>query len=144
MVVKTDDEIHALSIMKVYDNFSFIFSALPKKIELLKMSKVLQLFENPYHHGKSVDKKRIIFFRQSLRHLVVFHKIKYQVFRSSFDIHCNRVIGCIVICHRYWPRNTTNTTADICDNQVHNYLRLFDVLANCPFITTETMCDYYL
>ena len=52
MVVKTDDEIHVLSIMKDYDYFSFILSALPKKVELLKMSKVLQLFENRYHHGK--------------------------------------------------------------------------------------------
>ena len=29
-------------------------------------------------------------------------------------------------------------------NQFHNILRLFDVLTNCPFTTSETMSDYYL
>ena len=26
----------------------------------------------------------------------------------------------------------------------HNILRLFDVLTNFPFTTSETICDYYL
>ena len=29
-------------------------------------------------------------------------------------------------------------------NQLHNILRLFDVLPNFPFTTSETMHDYYL
>ena len=29
-------------------------------------------------------------------------------------------------------------------NQFHNILRLFDVLPNFPFTTSETMGDYYL
>ena len=29
-------------------------------------------------------------------------------------------------------------------NHFHNILRLFDVLPNCPFTTSETMRDYYL
>ena len=29
-------------------------------------------------------------------------------------------------------------------NQFHNILRLFDVLPNFPFATSETMEDYYL
>ena len=29
-------------------------------------------------------------------------------------------------------------------NQFYNMLRLFDVLPNFPFTTSETMCDYYL
>ena len=29
-------------------------------------------------------------------------------------------------------------------NQFHNILRLFDVLLNFPFTTSETMCDYSL
>ena len=29
-------------------------------------------------------------------------------------------------------------------NHSHNILRLFDVLPNFPFISSETMCDYYL
>ena len=32
----------------------------------------------------------------------------------------------------------------IADNQFHNILRLFDVLLNFPFTTSETMGDYYL
>ena len=27
--------------------------------------------------------------------------------------------------------------------QFHNILRLFNVLSNFPFATSETMCDYY-
>ena len=30
------------------------------------------------------------------------------------------------------------------DNRFHNILRLFDVLSNFPFTTSETMGDYYL
>ena len=30
-----------------------------------------------------------------------------------------------------------------CYNQLHNILRLFDVLPNFPFTTSETMRDYY-
>ena len=29
-------------------------------------------------------------------------------------------------------------------NDFHNILRLFGVLPNFPFTTSETMCDYYL
>ena len=29
-------------------------------------------------------------------------------------------------------------------NQFHNILRLFNVLPNLPFTTSETMCNYYL
>ena len=32
----------------------------------------------------------------------------------------------------------------ITHNQFYNILRLFDVLPNFPFTTSETMCDYYL
>ena len=33
---------------------------------------------------------------------------------------------------------------DLNHNQLHNILRLFDVLPNFPFTTSETMRDYYL
>ena len=33
---------------------------------------------------------------------------------------------------------------DIICNQFHNILRLFDVLPNFPFTTSEMMGDYYL
>ena len=38
---KTDDEIFVLSIMKIFNYFSLVYSILPKKIELLKISKVM-------------------------------------------------------------------------------------------------------
>ena len=30
------------------------------------------------------------------------------------------------------------------DNHCHNIQRLFDILPNFPFTTSETMCNYYL
>ena len=39
---------------------------------------------------------------------------------------------------------TENAKENFADNQFHNILRLFDVLQNFPFTTSETMCDYYL
>ena len=41
VVAETDDEIFALSTIKIYSYFSFDFSAMPKKVELLKISKVM-------------------------------------------------------------------------------------------------------
>ena len=41
VVAKTDDEIYVLNTMKMYSYFSFGFSAVPKKIQFLKISKVM-------------------------------------------------------------------------------------------------------
>ena len=41
MVTKTDDEIYVLSTTNIYRYFSFVFSTVPKKIELLKISNVV-------------------------------------------------------------------------------------------------------
>ena len=38
VVTKTDDEIYALSVIKIY---SFYFFSVPRKVELLKISKVV-------------------------------------------------------------------------------------------------------
>ena len=43
VVTKIDDEVYVLSVTKIYSYFSFAFSALPKKVELLKILKVMQL-----------------------------------------------------------------------------------------------------
>ena len=43
VVVKTEDEICVLSNIKIYSYFSFVFSTVSKKVELLKISKVMQL-----------------------------------------------------------------------------------------------------
>ena len=41
VVAKIDDEAYVLSIIKVNSYFSFAFSVVPKKVELLKISKVM-------------------------------------------------------------------------------------------------------
>ena len=41
IVVKIDDETYVLSIIKIYSYFSFLFSVVPKKVELLKILKVM-------------------------------------------------------------------------------------------------------
>ena len=41
VVVKTEDEICVLSNIKIYSYFSFVFSTVSKKVELLKISKVM-------------------------------------------------------------------------------------------------------
>ena len=40
-VSKLDDEVYVLSIIKIYNYFLFAFSVVPKKVELLKISKML-------------------------------------------------------------------------------------------------------
>ena len=44
VVARSDDEIYVLSTIKIYSYFSFVFSVVAKKFELLKISKVMQLF----------------------------------------------------------------------------------------------------
>ena len=44
VVPKTDDEVYVLSTIKIYSYCSFVFSIVPKKVELLKIPKVLKLF----------------------------------------------------------------------------------------------------
>ena len=83
-VAKTDDEFYISSTIKVYSYFLFVFSTVPKRVQLLKISKVMQLLSKmlpPYKNGGEEDHKC---FGQSLLHPVVFQKRKYQVFRSSF------------------------------------------------------------
>ena len=41
VVVETEDEICVLSNIKIYSYFSFVFSTVSKKVELLKISKVM-------------------------------------------------------------------------------------------------------
>ena len=39
---------------------------------------------------------------------------------------------------------TKKAKENFADNPFHNIVRLFDVLPNFPFTTSETMRDYYL
>ena len=102
-----------LSIIKLY---SFhLFSVVPKKASCWKYRKWCSYFENFYHTAKIVNKKRINFL-VSLYCIWLFSRIKIsQVFWSSFvSVHCNCLIGCILIARGYRPGNTDSTTADIC------------------------------
>ena len=60
MVAKTDDEIYVLSTIKIYSHFSFVFSAVSKKVKLLKILKVTKLLPR-YENGREEDNKFIIF-----------------------------------------------------------------------------------
>ena len=60
MVAKTDDEIYVLSTIKIYSHFSFVFSAVSKKVKLLKILKVTKLLPR-YESGREEDNKFIIF-----------------------------------------------------------------------------------
>ena len=60
MVAKTDDEIYVLSTIKIYSHFSFVFSAVSKKVKLLKILKVTKLLPR-YENGREEDNKLIIF-----------------------------------------------------------------------------------
>ena len=41
VVPGTDDEVYVLSTIKIYSYFSFVFSTVLEKVELLKISKVM-------------------------------------------------------------------------------------------------------
>ena len=41
VVVKIVDDIYVLIIIKIYSYFGFVFSIVPKKVDLLKISKIL-------------------------------------------------------------------------------------------------------
>ena len=60
MVAKTDDEIYVLSTIKIYSHFSFVFSAVSRKVKLLKILKVTKLLPR-YENGREEDNKFIIF-----------------------------------------------------------------------------------
>ena len=41
VVSKTDDEVYVSSTIKMFSNFLLVFSTVPKKVQLLKISKVM-------------------------------------------------------------------------------------------------------
>ena len=41
VVAKTDDEVYVSSTIKIYSYFSFVFCTVPKKVQLLKIPKVM-------------------------------------------------------------------------------------------------------
>ena len=41
VVAKTDDEVYLSSIIKMYSYFLFVFTTVPKKVQFLRISKVV-------------------------------------------------------------------------------------------------------
>ena len=99
----------------IYGYFFFVFSVVAKKVELLKHWKWCSYFENPYHYAKIVEKKRINFLVSLYCTLLFSRKevIRFSEVALVFAC-CNCLIGCIKIAQGYQPRNTANTTVDIC------------------------------
>ena len=79
VVSKADDDVlHVLSTIKTYSYFSFVFSFVPKKVDLLEIAKVMWLrwkSIRPCKNGREEENK---FFSQLWLHPVVFLKRKCQ------------------------------------------------------------------
>ena len=111
---KTDDELSVFHFVQIYSYFLFVFSVVSKKVQLLKILKVMQLFWKFLLPCKNRRKKGNKFFGQSLLHHVVFQKRYYQaseVVLKSVPYNC--LIGCNLIVLGYQPGNTANTTVDL-------------------------------
>ena len=68
VAAKTDIEFYVSSSIKMYSYYSFVFSTLAKKVQLLKTSKVMWLPRKslqPWKKGREEDNK---FYGQSLLH----------------------------------------------------------------------------
>ena len=85
----------------MYNYFSFVFSIVPKKVELLKILKVMQLLWKFYF---SVSPSCTLFFFN--KENIKFSEVALVV------VHCNCLIGCIMNVRAYRPWNNANTTAD--------------------------------
>ena len=66
--------------------FLFVFSVVSKKIELSNISKRMQLLWKSLRLSKNRIQEENKFFDQYLLYFIVFQKINYQVFWSSFGI----------------------------------------------------------
>ena len=111
---KTDDELSVFHFFQIYSYFLFVFSVVSKKVQSLKILKVMQLFWKSLLPCKNRRKKGNTFFGQSLMHHVVFLKRNYQaseVVLKSVPYNC--LIGCNLIVRGYQPGNTANTTVDL-------------------------------
>ena len=116
VVAKTVDEIYVLSINKIYSYFSFVFSVVSIKVDLLKIRKIIQLLWNSSSPCKNRRKENNTFFCHSLLHFVLFKKRNYQVFLKwlwYLSIAIVISVGCIVIAKEYGPWNNANTIEDI-------------------------------
>ena len=71
-VTETDDKFYVSSTIKMYSYFSYVFSTVPKKVQLLKILKVIQLLWKSLPRWKNDREEHNKFCGQSLLPLVVF------------------------------------------------------------------------
>ena len=96
------------------------------------------------HELKNLQRtKRCRDYRKKLQRKIKNYSYLHLNVFFNFDY-----LDYILIFLLFWSENTCWTPiliyyAATC-NQFHNIVRLFDVLPNFPFSTSETMGDYYL
>ena len=105
VVAKVDDDVlHVLSTIKTYSYFSFVFSFVPKKVDLLEIAKMMWLCWKSIRSCKNGREEENKFFSQLWLHPVVFLKRKCQV-------SCRRSGSCPLQLsdqlHYNWVRRST-------------------------------------
>ena len=114
MVAKTDDENFVLNIIKIYRFYLFSLFYQRKSV-CWNYRKGDSYYENPYHYAKIVDKKGINFL-VSPHWTLLFSRKEIVKFSGAalVSVHCNCLIGCIVIARRYRLWNIANTIGNTC------------------------------
>ena len=98
VVAKTDDEVYVSSTIKMYSYFSFVFSTVPKKVQLLKISKVMQLLRKSLPHAKMIEKKTINFSVSPKCTLLFFRKENITFSEVALvAVHYNCLISYLMI-----------------------------------------------
>ena len=120
MLSKTSNEFYVSSTINIYSCFSFTFSVVPKKVELLKIPKVMCYFENCSRLTKIVNKSfdwgctskpgRVYPWDSTRGILSVtcyptsFESTKWRALRTLL-VWRARVLGVLhkITCYRTWP-----------------------------------------
>ena len=83
MLAKTADEFHILGTIKIFSYFSFVLSIKPKRMEFLKMSKVMYVATLPQCRNGRQEQNQ--FFRQSLLHPAVSREEIPSFLKQLYD-----------------------------------------------------------
>ena len=98
MVAKNDDNIYVLNTIKICIYFSLFFSTALKRVELLKILKLMQLLWKSLPRCKNGREDEIKSYGQSLLHPFVFQKENIKFSEATLvAVHCNFLISCIMI-----------------------------------------------
>ena len=101
-----------------------------------------RLFQKPSANGCFYDLKLVIrVFHDFIFfvHFTLFHSKENSDNKSSFSkVHLCFIYICVITCHRLKKKKKFKL------QPLHNILRLFDVLPNFLFTTSEAVRDYYL